>query len=269
MKTSGVDDVEFGGRRRPLAVGLRADREVDAEQPGEEHQLAGQPHDHADADHVRSVQRVDPGADRGGPRRGWSQSSQMDYGLPSAIMRLRVALAARSGRRSIGAGQRPNWLRQVVETGCVRRASRQSVDSRPASRARTARAGTAERRPRAGTTISRREQSRAAGLQPPPGGPRADHHRDRPSSGAGRRPGRLPRMLGRARGDDGDPGPVRRRAHPRRRGAADRWHRDQPADPPGGGGRAAGGASWCGGPTTAGWPPGPAPTRSWCTRSTR
>src|SRR5215218_10434786 len=50
-----VRDVELGGLRRPGAVdGPRARGEVHGEQAGEEHQLAGEPDDRADADHVRS-----------------------------------------------------------------------------------------------------------------------------------------------------------------------------------------------------------------------
>src|SRR3712207_7427945 len=42
--------------------------EVHGEQPGEEHQLAGEPDDRADADHVRSGQRVHPRGVEGAAR---------------------------------------------------------------------------------------------------------------------------------------------------------------------------------------------------------
>src|SRR3712207_7701820 len=44
--------------------------EVHGEQPGEEHQLAGEPDDRADADHVRSGQRVHPRGVEGAARHG-------------------------------------------------------------------------------------------------------------------------------------------------------------------------------------------------------
>src|SRR6266545_4062784 len=53
-----VRDVQPGGLHRPVDAVRGPDREVHREQPGEEHQLAGQPHDGPDADHVRPGQRV-------------------------------------------------------------------------------------------------------------------------------------------------------------------------------------------------------------------
>ena len=57
-------EVEFGGWRGPFADRVvRTGDEVHREQPGEEHQLTGKPHDRADADHIGPVQRVDPSRD--------------------------------------------------------------------------------------------------------------------------------------------------------------------------------------------------------------
>ena len=56
-----LEEIQFGRRRRPDTLSVRACGEIHREQSGEEHQLTGQPHDRADTDHVRSVQRMHAG----------------------------------------------------------------------------------------------------------------------------------------------------------------------------------------------------------------
>ena len=173
VKTSRVGDVQFGRRRRPLALGLRPDREVDAEQAGEEHQLAGQPHDHADTDHVRTVQRVDPGLIAEGP--GGAGRSRHRWIMDCACRSCRLRVHHSAGRAAAVRHGRAQF-RQVA-----RRPMRRSLGRRAGRRSGGV-AGHASAR--ASCTHRRREQPRAVGLQPPPGGPGADHHRDRAASGA-------------------------------------------------------------------------------------
>jgi len=74
----GLHQVQFGGVGWPVAGGLSAGGEVHREQAGKEHQLTGKPHDGADADHVRSVQRMYARRD-GGSRRPYSARHRSKY----------------------------------------------------------------------------------------------------------------------------------------------------------------------------------------------
>ena len=65
-----VRQVQLGRLRRPPLGGPGSRGEVHGEQPGEEHQLAGEPDDRADADHVRSGQGVHPRGVEGAARDG-------------------------------------------------------------------------------------------------------------------------------------------------------------------------------------------------------